>query len=127
MRPAVELTQKSPDKWSRQEILGHLIDSALNNLKRFTEAQFASAPYSVQPYDQNQLVVVNRYQDLPLNHLLTLWQSLNSQIVYVAETIPPETLSQPIYLGSSSPANCTLQWLIDDYVNHLEHHLKTLL
>ena len=34
------LRRPAPDKWSKQEILGHLIDSALNNLKRFTEIQF---------------------------------------------------------------------------------------
>ena len=30
----------SLDKWSKKEILGHLCDSALNNLQRFTEVQY---------------------------------------------------------------------------------------
>lgn len=38
---SVEMLRRPvPNKWSKQEILGHLIDSAINNLKRFTEIQF---------------------------------------------------------------------------------------
>ncbi|GAB4018903.1 DinB family protein [Spirosoma koreense] len=119
-----ELTQKIPDKWSKKEILGHLIDSAINNLKRFTDAQFMPEPYRLQRYSQDRLVIVNRYQDLPLDHLLTLWTSLNRQIVYVAEAIPAETLRRPIDPGDAPTQS--LAWLIEDYVLHLEHHLKTL-
>lgn len=122
-----ELTHKAPGKWSRQEILGHLIDSALNNLKRFTDAQFGAVPYLVQGYDQNRLVEVNQYQHLPLAHLVALWRSLNEQILYVAEAIPTETLDRPIRLSNPVESEKTIGWLIVDYVYHLEHHLKTLL
>ena len=124
---ATELTQKAPGKWSRKEILGHLIDSAINNLKRFTDAQVTDRPYLIQGYDQNQLVVLNHYQDLPVDHFLLLWQRLNTQIAYVAEATPTATLARPIHFGTPNAANHTLEWLIEDYVDHLEHHLKTLL
>src|SRR6478735_105029 len=77
------LKRPAPGKWSKQEILGHLIDSAVNNLKRFTEIQFLPQPYQVVSYRQNELVTINHYQDLPLAHLLDLWRSLNQQIRYV--------------------------------------------
>lgn len=38
------------NKWSKEEILGHLIDSATNNHQRFVRAQFESDPEIV--YDQ---------------------------------------------------------------------------
>ena len=122
-----ELTEKDTGKWSRKEILGHLIDSAINNLKRFTDAQFTDEPYSVQSYNQNQLVVVNRYQYLPVEHLLALWSSLNTQILFVAEAMPADELTKSIQFQQSDVQTHTLGWLIEDYVAHLEHHLKTLL
>ncbi|MVM32696.1 DinB family protein [Spirosoma sp. HMF4905] len=127
-----ELTDHLPGKWSRKEILGHLIDSAINNLKRFTDAQSAEGSYLIQSYNQNKLVVVNQYQKLPLAHLLTLWSSLNRQILAVAEAIPTDTLNRSIQISQAiQPADVrqlhTLGWLIEDYVIHLEHHLKTLL
>ncbi|GAB4043823.1 DinB family protein [Spirosoma jeollabukense] len=121
-----ELTQQAPDKWSRKEIVGHLIDSAINNLKRFTDAQFANGTYQLQPYNQNQLVRVNHYQALPMDHLLSLWTSLNTQILYVAEAIPADTLTHLIQLGQPASETRTLAWLIEDYVVHLEHHIKTV-
>ena len=116
------LTRSAPGKWSTQEILGHLIDSAINNLKRFTEIQFLSQPYTVISYMQNELVIVNDYQNLPLQHLLNLWQSLNRQIVFVVKTIPADTLNYPVDPQYESWEMKTLAWIICDYVAHLEHH-----
>src|SRR6478609_284135 len=82
--------KSDPEKWSKKEVLGHLIDSALNNLKRFTEIQFSPAPFIIESYNQNELVKVNYYQELPLDHLLELWESLNQQIAYVVKHIPAE-------------------------------------
>lgn len=122
-----ELTDKAPGKWSRLEILGHLIDSALNNLKRFTDAQVTEGPCVVQGYNQDGLVAVNHYHNLPLVHLLTLWGALNTQILYVAEAMPAEALNKLLWFKSGDAMDKTIGWLIEDYVAHLEHHLKTLL
>ncbi|MBL8017837.1 MAG: DinB family protein, partial [Ignavibacteria bacterium] len=35
----------SPLKWSKKELLGHLCDSAVNNLGRFIRAQFEEEPF----------------------------------------------------------------------------------
>ena len=114
----------APGKWSRQEILGHLVDSALNNLKRFTDIQVMPQPYHVQRYMQDALVEVNDYQQLPLQHLLHTWEALNRQIIYVADRIPPAKLSLP--LVTTSGETKTLEWLIIDYVVHMEHHWRNV-
>lgn len=122
-----ELTTKpAAGKWSRQEILGHLIDSAINNLKRFTEIQFAEQPYYIQSYKQNELVAVNNYLHLPLEHLLQLWQSLNRQIIYVVEQIPAHKLAYKVDPQYDNHEMKTLGWVICDYVAHMEHHVKQL-
>jgi hypothetical protein len=120
------LKRPAPDKWSKQEILGHLIDSAINNLKRFTEIQFLPQPYTVISYQQNELVIVNGYQDVPLQQLLDLWQSLNRQIIYVVKVIPADKLNYPVDPQYESGEMKTLAWIICDYVAHLEHHLRQI-
>jgi len=116
-----ELLNKPPNKWSKQEILGHLVDSAINNLRRFTEIQFLPQPYTVIGYQQDNLVTVNHYQQASIADLFSLWQSLNRQIVYVVNNIPPEKLAYIVITPVGESKN--LQWLITDYVVHMEHHL----
>jgi len=120
------LIKPNPGKWSKQEILGHLIDSAVNNLKRFTEIQFLPQPYIVIPYQQEDLVLVNNYQQLPLEHLLNLWQTLNRQIIFVVKNISSEKLNNPVNPKYDSNEMKTLEWIIKDYVAHLEHHFKQI-
>lgn len=120
----VMLQKPAPGKWSKQEILGHLIDSAVNNLKRFTDTQYFQQPYTVSRYNQDELVVVNRYQQLPWEHLLQLWSILNKQIVYVVSNIPADKLTYTVIIPSGESK--TLEWLAIDYVEHMEHHLKQI-
>lgn len=120
------LTRPAPGKWSKKEILGHLIDSAINNLKRFTEIQFLPQPYSIISYKQNELVIVNDYQNLALDHLLDLWKALNLQIVFVVKNISEEKLNYPVDPQYESKELKTLRWIICDYVAHMEHHFKQI-
>ena len=125
--PQDELLKKpAPGKWSKQEILGHLIDSALNNLKRFTDIQHAKEPYVIQSYQQHELVMANNYQHLPLEPLIELWQALNKQILNVVDIIPQEKLSIPVDPQYDNREMRTLAWVICDYVAHMEHHLAQI-
>jgi len=120
------LNKPVPGKWSKKEILGHLIDSAINNLKRFTEIQFLPQPYKVVSYDQVNLVIVNDYQNLPLDQLLDLWQVLNRQIIFVVRNIPAEKMDYPVDPQYENKELKTLGWIICDYVAHMEHHFRQI-
>jgi hypothetical protein len=120
------LRRPAPGKWSKQEILGHLVDSAVNNLKRFTEIQFLPQPYSVISYRQNELIVVNDYQNLPLDHLLDLWQALNRQIVFVVKRISDDKINYPVDPQYENREMKTFGWIICDYVAHMEHHFRQI-
>ena len=113
----------SPEKWSKKEILGHLIDSAVNNHIRFIKIQLEPAPYQITPYKQNDWVKLNRYQQKQGKEIAELWAQLNKQIYYVVSQIPKEVLQTRIKLANGES---TLEWLITDYVEHMEHHLKQI-
>ena len=120
------LERSAPGKWSRKEILGHLVDSAINNLKRFTEAQILPQPYHLISYRQNELVIINNYQHSPLAHLLELWQSLNRQILYVVRNTEEEKFGLSIEFPNEEKEIKTLAWVITDYVAHMEHHFRQI-
>ena len=110
-------------KWSKIEILGHLIDSGINNLQRFTEVPFASRPYFLRSYEQDQLVIANDYQQADLTELLDFWQGINRRIIRVVDILTPETLAYQIIRGEEQ---IDLKFLIEDYVSHMRHHLEQI-
>jgi len=114
-----------PNKWSKKEILGHLVDSARNNLQRFIEIQYMTTPYQVIAYDQDQQVVANAYQQQSLDLIMNMWESLNRHIGYVMRCQTPRSLELPLELPDSTKTN--LQWLMEDYLDHLKHHLRQIL
>lgn len=120
-----ELIYKSqPNKWSKKEILGHLVDSALNNLKRFTEVKFQSKPYKIISYNQNELVKANKYQTKNTEDILTLLLSLNQQILFVISNYSDEELQYQIELPNEKIVN--LEFWVYDYVEHFSHHLNQI-
>ena len=115
-----------PGRWSRKEILGHLVDSAANNHARFVQAQIdAPQPLTLQPYDQEAWVRLAGYQHLPAAELLTLWTGYNQLILHLLAQIPEAALATACFTLNHNPV--TLRWLIDDYVLHLEHHVQQIM
>ena len=109
----------SPDKWSKKEIIGHLIDSATNNQQRFVRGQFEVIPEI--SYDQNKWNQYNFYQQIASNQIITFWSSYNKQLIEILKRMPPANLKKQIKVGEKI---FTIEFLITDYVEHLEHHLK---
>lgn len=91
----------SPHKWSKKEILGHLCDSAINNIERFVKIQYAEQPFLIQSYNQEKWVEVQNYQGKPMDELLTLFQTLNMQIINIIKNIPAEKLSYLCEVGNN--------------------------
>lgn len=122
----LEVSRKvSVEKWSKKEILGHLIDSGINNLQRFTEVQFENKPYRIRKYNQNELVQANDYQNAETKEIVEFWNALNHRILNVMKKQTKETLNYKIELDKDNSAD--LRFLMTDYVEHLEHHLQQLL
>jgi len=111
-------------KWSKKEILGHLIDSAVNNLRRFTEIQFSPLPYPIIPYNQSGLVDANNYNEADTQEILNCWLSVNKRIIAVMDQQTEETLSLKIKLPDTEISD--LKFLMEDYVDHMEHHINQI-
>lgn len=122
--------KRTPEKWSKKEIMGHLCDSAVNNLSRFVRAQFEEEPFKIVPYAQDDWVKINHYNEMGTGELLNYWVSLNKQIVQIISNIPEEKLAVSIELGNAAfredESEKNLLWLIEDYVVHMEYHLKQI-
>ena len=115
--------RKAPGKWSKKEILGHIIDSAANNHQRFVRAQFANTtPIS---YDGDVWVKVQDYNNSSITVLIELWVNYNLHLAHIIGKIPVDKYNVLFNADAKEPV--TLEWLVKDYVKHLEHHLAQIL
>ena len=107
--------------WSAKQVIGHLIDSACNNHQRFV--RLALSRGLVSPgYEQAEWVNLQDYASRRWIDLLALWTSYNRHLAHVIAAIPAESLANQ---GTVTGSPVTLQFLMEDYVAHLEHHLRT--
>jgi hypothetical protein len=130
----VALRKPAPTKWSAKEILGHLIDSACNNHRRFVIAQEMD-DLIFDGYAQEHWVAAQQYQSASWAELIVLWQRYNQHLARVIDLIPSEVLEKKHSLHNlhqvawkAIPENepATLHYFIDDYINHMAHHLKQM-
>ena len=124
----------APGKWSPREIIGHLIDSASNNHQRFVRMRDRD-DLVVDGYDQDDWVGAQRYQDAPWVELVVLWLTYNRHLARVMSAVPPaarnrmraaHNLDVRAYRPVPADRAVTLDYFMNDYVDHLEHHLGQL-
>jgi len=127
------------DKWSPKQIIGHLIDSANNNHRRFVKAQYQDNLIFLG-YDQEDWVDAQNYQNADWHELLEMWKTYNLFICRVIENISEEKLNhltiehnyfemgwgkmKDSFPLEGQPSN--LAFLIADYIGHLEHHVEQI-
>jgi hypothetical protein len=110
-----------PNKWSKKEIMGHLVDSAQNNIRRFVVTQYEETPLIV--YNQDKWVAASDYQQVETEEILQLWYLLNKQLSIILQHTDESMANRMCRTQELH----TLEWLATDYIKHLKHHIHQVL
>ena len=113
----------SPGKWSKKEILGHLLDSASNNHQRFVRAAIQGS-LTFPGYPQDKLVDLQSFREMDWGFVVEFWTSYNRFLAHVLTCLPAKAAKIECVIGDYKPA--TLGWIAEDYVAHLKHHLNQI-
>ena len=125
----------APGKWSPREIIGHLVDSASVNHERFVRMRDRD-DLVVEGYAQDAWVSAQRYQDAPWPELVLLWMTYNRHLARLMAATPAaardrarqiHNLDLRAYRSVPADRAVTLDYFMNDYVDHLEHHLAQVL
>jgi hypothetical protein len=84
------------------------------------------AQYEDRPkitYNQDKWVMISDYQHYNSTALINLWELLNKHICHILRNTSPEMAERE----SQSEALHTIEWLAQDYIKHLLHHLHQVL
>lgn len=86
-------------------------------------------------YDQESWVTTQRYDRAGWSDLVALWRSYNLHLAHVMEVVPAAVRDRvhkrhnlpDIAFRTLAPTDpASLAWLMEDYVLHLEHHLRQI-
>jgi hypothetical protein len=70
----------------------------------------------------------NHYQKLDKEQIISFWTAYNLYLIELIKRIPPEKLANTVETGEAGDNSVmTIAFVIEDYVNHLEHHLKQII
>lgn len=122
--PEKAAIRPAPGKWSKKEILGHLIDSASNNQHKFIRAQQAESRFEFPPYDQDHWVAAQDYQSADWPGMIVLWTLYNRHLAHVIAHIPQDKLAIPCRIDYDH--DMTLEEIVIDYLGHMRHHLAQI-
>jgi hypothetical protein len=118
IRPGGDLT------WSPKQELGHLIDSAANNHIRFARA-LIEPEFHGPSYAQDEWVKVHKYQEMPWLTIVEFWYRYNRFIAALLAQVPENKLQTLCFVASDR--GVSLEFLVADYVLHMQHHLDHIL
>lgn len=122
------------DKWCINEILGHLIDSAINNHRRFVLMQIQDS-LIFDGYEQDRWVELHNYIIKDLKTLIETWEILNLNIISMLLEISPEfwkksfkqhNLGEIAWKEFPEESPVLAKDFVKDYFGHMNHHLKQI-
>ena len=124
VRNADATFRPAPGKWSKKEILGHLIDSAANNHQRFVRAA-SQGSLDFPGYEQEKMVAIQNPNLASWELLVELWSAYNRYLAYIIGQLPASAAEVSCIIAEHP--SVTLLWLAGDYVRHMKHHLNQIL
>jgi hypothetical protein len=120
--------RKNRQNRSIKQILGHMVDSASNNIHRTIHMQYGANPLQFPNYATNgnndRWIAIQNYQDEDWNVLINLWKYSNLHIVHVFQNVNPEKLQNLWQCSETETAS--LQDCIVDYLRHFILHLNEI-
>ena len=116
--------KRSPDKWSKKQVLGHLCDSAINNYMRIMNLMITNGNCILQAYAQNEWVINGAYQNRKWNSIIYLWTTLNYSFISLVENAPKESWH---LFGTYKGDPQSFEFLVTDYVEHMKHHFNQII
>ncbi|HKJ42388.1 MAG TPA: hypothetical protein VKA27_09855 [Sunxiuqinia sp.] len=111
-----------------KQIVGHMVDSASNNIHRIVHLQYQESPLVFPNYATNgnndRWIAIQNYQDEHWFNLVKLWKYTHLHFVHVVKNINPDKLGNE-WLASETES-VSLQEMVIDFSRHLKLHISEI-
>jgi hypothetical protein len=114
---------------SIRQILGHLIDSASNNIHRIIHLQYRNAPVNFPNYATNgnndRWIAIQDYQHEDWQLMIQLWKYTHLHLVHLIKVVD-QTKLENFWISGPEDGTITLRNMISSYLPHFKLHLKEI-
>ncbi|MEJ2703077.1 MAG: hypothetical protein P8Z79_11610 [Sedimentisphaerales bacterium] len=111
-----------------KQIVGHMVDSASNNIHRAVHLQYQPSPLTFPNYasfgNNDRWIAVQNYQQEDWNDLVQLWKYANVHFAHVIVNVNAEKLGNVWIAGPNQ--EISLEAMIVDFLRHFELHLSEI-
>jgi hypothetical protein len=108
-----------------KQIVGHMVDSASNNIHRIVHLQYQPSPFSFPCYssfgNNDRWIAIQNYETENWSNLVQLWKYINLHIVHVINNVNEDKLDNEWV--SAMGENVSLKSMILDYLGHFNLHI----
>ena len=120
--------RRNIQKRSIRQIVGHMVDSASNNIHRIVHLQYQPSPLIYPDYanlgNNDRWIAIQNYQAENWEDLVYLWKYSNLHIIHIINNVNPEKLDNPWITALNEKV--TLKEMILDYLSHFKLHIKEI-
>lgn len=120
----ISIPRNSQNRNIRQ-ILGHLVDSASNNIHRVVHLQYRESPLEFPNYasygNNDKWIAIQNYEKENWHNLVQLWKYSNLHFAHIIGKINPEKLKNQWMADTGK--FISLEEMVIDYKRHLNLHI----
>lgn len=124
----VTISRFNSQNRSVKQIVGHMIDSASNNLHRIIHLQYNEIPLIYPNYaingNNDRWIAIQNYQDEDWHILIQLWKYSNLHLIHVIAYINSDKIDNKWI--ASPDEMVSLKDMVTDYPRHLKLHMKEI-
>ena len=111
-----------------KQIVGHMADSASNNIHRIIHLQYQTSPLIFPDYanlgNNDRWIAIQNYQNEIWEDLVQLWKYSNLHIIHVINNVNMDKLDNE-WISALNKA-VSLKTMIIDYLPHVQLHLSEI-
>ena len=111
-----------------KQIIGHMTDSASNNIHRLIHLQYQASPLIFPDYanlgNNDKWIAIQNYQNENWEDLVQLWKYSNLHIIHVINNVNIDKLENE-WISALNKA-VSLKAMIIDYLPHFQLHLREI-
>lgn len=121
-------SRKNSQHRTIKQIIGHMIDSASNNIHRIIHLQYRKSPVEFPNYalkgNNDRWISIQNYQEENWYFLVDLWRFTHLHIIHVIKNIDKKCLNKEWI--SEPGKTITLKKMVLDFLPHFELHLAEI-